>query len=191
MPYGLFDYVPDNTIHTMGLSPLPDYKAYSGGSTNPYTRAIPEGPTQNLVTDGFIGAESPLSQQPGTQVTTKMAYGEESPGNFQQPTTFTTLAAICGEDPKFCRPVTAAIPEDPTQVIKPPTQQGQCPPGYGGPSPEPPRVAPIEEQIRMPIKSPITLMMGETTSTTSFQDVYPGFMVGSGLSMPSANPIRR
>lgn len=198
MPYGLFDYVPDNTIHTMGAAPyLPDYGRqqltdlfYSKLGTRPtsyipdtpqqviggpssgssseriYTRAIPEGPTANLPvqnnqTDALVGSENPSASLPGTQVTTKMAYGEEgNPGNFQPPM---TLAAICGEDPKFCRPVTMAIPEDPTQIIKPPTQQGQCPPGYGGPSPQPPRVAPIEEQIRMPHTSPITLTMGETT----------------------------
>lgn len=103
----------------------------TGGVRQPVTLRVPENPGDAIYTP------------PGDiRATTKMAYGEENPP--YRPPQNVTDAYICGENPTACRPVTAAIPEDPTQVIKPPTQQGQCPPGYGGPSPEPPRADPIE-----------------------------------------------
>jgi len=71
MPYGLFDYTPDNTIHTMGLSPT----AVQGeplpqpppGWTDPYgaenvTLRIPENPPQ---ASSGLGQGSPPPPLPG------------------------------------------------------------------------------------------------------------------------------
>ena len=135
MPYGLFDYIPDSTIHTMGAAsampapvrqnPYTDAMISSEAPPTMVTRAIPENPPQQRpINTQSIPEDAPM---PISRPVTKMAVGENSSG-IRPPM---TLAAICGEDPQFCKPVTKAIPEDPTQVLPKPPTTGSCPPGYG------------------------------------------------------------
>jgi hypothetical protein len=192
MPYGLFDYIPDSNIHTMGLSPLwiPDVNSAEqrivtkaipenptqmipGGGGNPYTLAIPEdAPGQQMITQATFET-NPLPRPPGGGNPYTAAIPEDAPGRV-----ITDMA--WGEEPPRATTKAAWGEETPPNIPTPkPPGGGKCPPGYSPvqspvqqpPSQPPTMITNAKPGGEEPFRSPITLMMGESDP----------FWVGGGL----------